>query len=224
MKLKYYDIIMALFVAVLLISNIASTKITTIWKFTFDAGTLLFPLSYIFGDVLTEVYGYARARKVIWVGFFSSAMLFLVLMIVSALPAAEDWTHQEAFQNILGLVPRIVIASMIAYIAGEFSNSYILAKMKIWTKGKMLWLRTIGSTLVGQGIDTIIFVSIAFYGIVPASVLWVMIISNYIIKCGLEIILTPATYKAVNFLKAEEGVDHYDRQTDFNPFSLRGNK
>jgi uncharacterized integral membrane protein (TIGR00697 family) len=224
MKYKYYDIIMALFVAVLLISNIASTKITTIWKFTFDAGTLLFPLSYIFGDVLTEVYGYARARRVIWVGFFSAGLLSITLIAASAMPSAADWPHQEAFMSILGLAPRIVLASLIAYLAGEFSNSYILAKMKILSKGKKLWLRTISSTLAGQIIDTVLFVVIAFYGLLPNNVLLAVIISNYIIKCSLEIILTPATYKAVNFLKKEEGIDYYDKQTNFNPFSLKTTK
>ncbi len=220
-NLKYFDIIMAIFVAVLLISNIASTKILTLWKFTFDGGTLLFPLSYIFGDILTEVYGYKRSRRVIWVGFFCAGLMSLVLMVVTVLPAANDWPFQEAFKNILGLTPRIVLASLIAYFAGEFSNSYLLAKLKIKTKGKFLWFRTISSTLLGEGIDTILFVFIAFWGILPMILLIPILISNYIFKCGVEILFTPATYKAVKFLKKKEEEDYYDYDTDFNPFLIK---
>ncbi len=216
---KYFDIIMALFVAVLLISNIASTKILTFWKFTFDGGTLLFPLSYIFGDILTEVYGYRKSRRVIWVGFFCAGLMSLVLMLVTALPAAKDWPFQESFQNILGLTPRIVLASLIAYFAGEFSNSYLLAKLKVKTKGKFLWFRTISSTLLGEGIDTVLFVFIAFWGILPMTLLIPILVSNYIFKCGVEILFTPVTYKAVKFLKEKEEEDYYDYDTNFNPFS-----
>ena len=216
---------MALFVAVLLISNIASTKIVTLWKFTFDGGTLLFPLSYIFGDILTEVYGYKRARKVIWVGFSSALLMSLVLIIINHLPAAPDWPFQKDFENILGLAPRIALASLIAYFVGEFSNSYIMAKLKIFTKGKLLWLRTISSTLAGEGIDTVLFILIAFYGVLPAGLLLAVFISNYIFKSGVEIILTPATYKAVSFLKKKEQEDYFDYDTNFNPFSgMTGNK
>ncbi len=211
---------MALFVAVLLISNVASTKIVQLWHFSFDGGTLLFPLSYIFGDILTEVYGYKRARKVIWVGFFSAGLMAIVLMIVTALPAAEDWPYQEAFQNILGLTPRIVLASLIAYFAGEFSNSYIMAKLKIKTAGRYLWLRTISSTLVGEGVDTVLFISIAFFGILPQGLLIAVFVSNYIFKTGVEIILTPITYKVVKFLKTKEKEDYYDHSTNFNPFNF----
>jgi uncharacterized integral membrane protein (TIGR00697 family) len=218
---KYFDLIMALFVAVLLISNLASTKIVALWKFTFDGGTLLFPLAYIFGDVLTEVYGYRKSRRVIWAGFGCAGLMSAVLMIITALPAAGDWPYQEAFRNIIGLTPRIVAASLIAYFAGEFSNSYTLAKMKIRTKGKYLWMRTIGSTLVGEGVDTILFVSIAFLGILPFSLLLTVFVSNYIFKCGVEILFTPATYKIVGFLKKTENEDYYDYKTDFNPFTVK---
>lgn len=217
---RYFDIIMALFVAVLLISNIASTKIVALWKFTFDGGTLIFPLSYIFGDVLTEVYGYRRARKVIWVGFFSAMLMSIILMIVVALKPASDWPYQEAYKNIIGLTPRIVVASLIAFLAGGFSNSYILAKIKVWLKGRFLWIRTISSTLFGQGVDTLLFVLIAFYGVLPTSLLIAVIISNYIFKCGVEILFTPLTYKIVGFLKKKENEDYYDVQTNFNPFKL----
>lgn len=217
-KINYFEIIMVLFIAVLLISNIASTKIVTLWKFTFDAGTLLFPISYIFGDILVEVYGYRKSRRVIWLGFLSSLLMSVVLIIVNFLPAAADWPYQQDFQNILGLAPRIVVASLIAYFVGEFSNSYIMAKLKIFTKGKFLWVRTISSTLVGEGFDTVLFVFIAFYGVLPSPLLLTILISNYIFKVGLEIILTPATYGVINFLKKKEKKDVYDYDTNFNPF------
>jgi uncharacterized integral membrane protein (TIGR00697 family) len=217
---KYYDLIMALFVAVLLISNVASTKILKLGPFTFDGGTLLFPISYIFGDILTEVYGYRRSRRVIWVGFACAALMAIVFAVVGALPPAEGWEHQEAYEAILGATPRIVLGSLIAYFAGEFSNSYTLAKMKVWTQGRWLWTRTIGSTLIGQAVDTVLFVTIAFAGTLPWSLFWSIIISNYVFKCGLEAIMTPATYKVIGFLKREEQVDVYDTDTDFNPFKF----
>ena len=215
---RYFDIIVGLFVAVLLISNIASTKIVDIWRFTFDGGTILFPLSYIFGDILTEVYGYRQSRRAIWIGFLSAVVMSLVLGLVGLLSPAEGWDLQEAYMAILGQTPRIVTASLIAYFAGEFSNSYILAKMKVFTRGKWLAARTIGSTVVGQGIDTLIFVIIAFYGLFSNSMLLAIIVSNYIFKVLLEVAFTPLTYKIVNSLKRAEGVDYYDRKTNFNPF------
>jgi len=218
---KYFDIILGLFVAVLLISNIASTKILKLGPFEFDGGTLLFPLAYIFGDILTEVYGFKRSRRVIWLGFFSALLMSAVLMLVGFLPSASGWENQEAYQKILGLTPRIVLASLIAYFAGEFANSITLAKMKILTKGKWLWTRTIGSTLIGEGLDTLLFVLIAFWGVLPTGLLIAVIISNYIFKCGVEVIFTPLTYKVVRFLKKEEQEDYYDRETKFNPFGLK---
>lgn len=215
---KYFDVIMALFVAVLLISNLASTKILTLWIFTFDGGTLLFPLSYIFGDILTEVYGYQRARKVIWTGFGAALLMSLVLWVVQLLPPAPDWPNQEAYESLLGFVPRIVLASLVAYFAGAFSNAFILSKLKIRTKGKFLWVRTIGSTIIGEGIDTAIFCFVAFYGLYPAEVLLAIIISNYFFKTGVEVIFTPVTYKIVHFLKKHEQVDVYDRGISYNPF------
>ncbi|NJR48732.1 MAG: queuosine precursor transporter [Leptolyngbyaceae cyanobacterium CSU_1_3] len=218
---KHLDAITALFVAVLLISNIASTKIVDFGLFTFDGGTLLFPLSYIFGDVLTEVYGYQRSRKVIWLGFFSALLMSFTLTIVGALPPAADWSHQAAYEQILGLTPRIVAASLIAYFAGAFSNSWILAKLKVFTRGKWLWSRTIVSTLVGQILDTGIFILISFTGVVPNSLLLTLIISNYVFKCGVEILFTPVTYRLTNWLKQQEQEDYYDTETNFNPFGLR---
>ena len=217
---KYLDIITAFFVAVILISNVASTKILDFGFFTFDGGTLLFPLSYIFGDILTEVYGYRRSRKVIWLGFGVALLASAVFIIVGKLPPAAGWENQEAYDKILGLTPRIVVASLIAYFAGEFSNSFILAKMKIWMKGKRLWMRTIGSTLVGEGIDSALFILIAFAGILPGSLILTLIISNYLFKTGVEILFTPATYKVVKWLKRTESEDYFDDKTNFNPFKI----
>lgn len=218
---RYFDLIMALFVAVLLISNVASSKILQLGPFTFDGGTLLFPISYIFGDILTEVYGYRRSRRVIWVGFACAGLMAGVFALVGALPPAEGWENQEAYEAILGTTPRIVLGSLIAYFAGEFSNSYTLAKMKILTEGRWLWTRTIGSTLVGEGVDTILFVTIAFAGTLPWPLFWSIIISNYVFKVGLEAVMTPATYRVTSFLKRTENEDVYDVDTDFNPFKFR---
>jgi queuosine precursor transporter len=217
---KYFDLIMALFVSVLIISNVASSKIVDLGPFTFDGGTLLFPISYIFGDILTEVYGYRRSRRVIWAGFGAAALMAGVLALVGALPPAQGWEHQEAYEAILGTTPRIVAGSLVAYFAGEFSNSYVLAKMKIWTQGRLLWTRTIGSTLVGEGVDTFLFVLIAFGGALPWALWWSILISNYVFKVGLEAAMTPATYRITNFLKRSENEDVYDIGTDFNPFKV----
>jgi queuosine precursor transporter len=204
----------------LLISNIASTKILLFWKFTFDGGTILFPLSYIFGDILTEVYGYQRTRKVIWTGFTAALLMSLVLWIVQILPPAPDWPNQTAYETLIGFVPRIVLASLAAYFAGEFVNSYILSRLKVIMKGKSLWVRTIGSTLVGEGIDTSIFCMIAFYKVLPGPLLVTVILSNYVFKCLIEILFTPVTYAIVRFLKKKEGVDVYDRGISYNPFTF----
>lgn len=218
---RYYDLVMVAFVAVLMISNVASSKIVVLGPFTFDGGTLLFPLSYIFGDILTEVYGYARSRRVIWAGFAAAALMALVFAAVGALPPAPGWEQQPAFEAILGLTPRIVIASLVAYWVGSFSNAWVMARLKLATQGRWLWLRTIGSTLVGEGIDTLLFVLIAFWGVLPGSLLWAVVISNYVFKCGLEAAFTPITYRVVNGLKRAEREDYYDHHTDFNPFRAR---
>jgi len=217
---RYFDLVMAVFVAVLLISNVASSKILLLGPFTFDGGTILFPISYIFGDILTEVYGYRRSRRVIWTGFGCAALLAVVLAIVGALPPAPGWENQEAYIAILGLTPRIVLGSLVAYSAGEFSNSYILAKMKIWTRGRWLWMRTIASTVVGEGVDTLLFVGIAFYGTLAPALLLSVVLSNYVFKVGLEALATPVTYAITNFLKRVENEDYYDYDTDFNPFRV----
>lgn len=218
---KYLSAISVFFVAVLLISNVASSKIIDLGYFVFDGGTLLFPLSYIFGDILTEVYGYQKTKQVIWLGFISALLMALVFIVVGVLPAASDWHNQDAYNKILGLTPRIVIASLVAYSLGQFFNAFVLAKMKVLTKGKWLWLRTISSTLIGELVDSFLFIIIAFFGILPNSLLITLIISNYIFKTVIEILFTPLTYKAVNFLKKREQEDYFDRETNFNPFSVK---
>jgi queuosine precursor transporter len=218
---RHIDTVTALFVAVLLISNVASTKIVDLWFFTFDGGTLLFPLSYIFGDILTEVYGYGRSRKVIWLGFASALLMSLVFILVGKMPSARGWENQEAYEKILGLTPRIVLASLAAYFCGEFSNSFVLAKMKVLTRGRHLWMRTIGSTLVGELVDTLLFVMIAFGGTLSAGLLWTVVVSNYVFKTAVEALSTPLTYWIVRVLKRAEGADYYDLHTNFSPFYFR---
>jgi uncharacterized integral membrane protein (TIGR00697 family) len=217
---RYFTLITAAFVAVLLISNVASTKIVDFGPFTFDGGTVLFPISYIFGDVLTEVYGYRKSRQVIWMGFGAAALMAAVFAFIGILPSAAGWENQDAYNRILGTTPRIVLGSLIAFFAGEFSNSFVLAKMKILTKGRWLFTRTIGSTIVGEAADTALFVMIAFAGTLPGNTLWAVLVSNYIFKVGFEIIATPFTYAIVGALKKSEHVDVYDYGTDFNPFRV----
>lgn len=226
---------MALFVTVLLVSNIASSAKIIDWgvslpvvnlPLAFDGGTLLFPISYIFGDVLTEVYGYARGRRVIWAGFGMAALMGLTLWLVGRMPGEATWqanTGQAAYDSVLGGVSRggILVASLAAYWAGEFSNSYVLARMKVWTSGRWLWTRTIGSTLVGEGVDSILFVVIASaLGVFPWSIAVSIIVANYIFKVGIEVLFTPLTYRIVNVLKRVEREDYFDKDTDFNPFRL----
>lgn len=215
---KYLDVVTVFFVVVLLISNVASSKITQIGPLSLDGGTFLFPLTYIFGDILTEVYGFKRARKVIWLGVFANLLMATTFMIVGLLPSSPDWPNQAAYTAILGWTPRIVLASITAYFAGEFVNSVILSKLKIMTKGKWLFTRTIGSTVVGQLIDTLIFITIAFAGVLPNELLITLVISNYLFKTGIEILFTPITYKIVNFLKKSEHEDHYDKNVVYTPF------
>jgi queuosine precursor transporter len=217
---KFLDIITGFFVAILLISGIADTKVIALGPISFGGGTILFPIAYIFGDVLTEVYGFKRARRVIWIGFISEALMAITFILVGLAPYPKDWNYQKDYMNILGLTPRIVIASLTAYFIGEFANSIILAKMKILTKGKYLWTRTIGSTIVGELFDSMIFVSVAFLGIFPLNLIFTIIISEYLLKVLVEIILTPVTYKVVNFLKKKEHEDYFDRKTYFTLFEF----
>lgn len=220
-RLRYYDLVMAAFVTVLICSNvIGAAKVAQVGGFTFGAGVLFFPLSYVFGDVLTEVYGYARARKVVWAGFGAVIFASVMSFIVVSLPPAEGWQGQPAYVEVFGQTPRIVAASLIAYFCGEFANSYVLAKMKVKTEGRFLWLRTIGSTVVGEGVDSLLFYPMAFYGVWPDALVVQVMLSNYLIKTGWEACITPFTYVIVNGLKRAEGVDVYDRDTRFTPFSL----
>ena len=218
---RYLDVITALFVAILLISNVASSKITSFGFLTFDAGTILFPLAYIFGDMLTEVYGFSRARRVIWIGFICNVLMAATFMIVSVLPPAADWPNQNAYEAILGWTPRIVAASMIAYFVGEFLNSFVLAKLKIATKRKYLWSRLIGSSLIAQLFDTAIFTVVAFWGVLPFSVLVAIFVSNYIFKITVEVLFTPVTYAIVNRLKKREHEVYYDTKSNFNPVAVK---
>jgi len=222
---KYYDLVMAAFVTVLLCSNlIGPGKVCNYWGFTFGAGNLFFPISYIFGDILTEVYGYARARKVIWAGF--GAMIFATFMsqIVLRMPVdpGEPYNKiiQPALETVFGNTWRIVAGSILAFWAGDFSNSYVLAKMKLITNGRFLWMRTIGSTMVGQAVDSVIFYPLAFWGVWTPGKMLQVILFNYTIKVVWEAINTPITYAIVGFLKRAENEDYYDRTTDFTPFSL----
>ncbi len=217
---KHLDFVTASLVAVLIISNIAATKLLQVGPFQFDGGTFLFPLSYIFGDVLTEVYGYKSSRRVIWTGFFWMFVTAITLAIVDSAAPAQGWDLQSSFHAILGQTMRIVIASLCGFLAGEFSNSYVLAKMKIWTEGKFLWARTIGSTITGEGVDTLVFTIIAFGGTVPNEVLINLIVSGYLFKVAIETVFTPVTYRVVNWLKAVEHEDYYDVGTNFNPFLI----
>lgn len=212
------------FVVVLLLSNIVAVKpvrVFNLFQLDLDAGTLLFPISYIFGDVLVEVYGYARSRRVIWLGFGFNLFAALLFAIIVALPPSPGWQMQEAFATILGQTPRIVLGSLIAFWCGEFVNSYVMAKMKILTGGQYLWTRTIGSTMVGQAVDTVLFQTIAFAGVWETPLLLRVILWNYTAKVLYEALATPITYAVVGFLKRAEQEDYYDHDTDFNPFTLR---
>ena len=218
---KYYDLVMALFVTILLCSNlIGAAKVCTVWGLTFGAGVLFFPISYIFNDVLTEVYGYARARKVVWAGFGAIVFASFMSWVVVTLPPAIGWNDQRAYETVFGQTPRIVFASLTAFFVGEFANSYVLAKMKIKTSGKHLWIRTIGSTIVGEGVDSAVFYPVAFMGVWSNSLVVQVMLSNYTIKVLWEAVITPVTYKVVNFLKRSEQEDYYDVGTDFTPFSI----
>ena len=225
--LRYFDFVMAAFVLVLVLSNvIGAGKIAAIplaggGEWAFGAGILFFPISYVIGDVLTEVYGYARARRCIWAGFAGLIFMALMSMVVVWLPPASSWHGQEAYQQIFGQVPQIVFASILAFWTGEFVNSYVLARMKIWTKGKRLWTRTIGSTVMGQGVDSLIFYPVAFFGVMDAQTIIWLGLTQWGLKVAWEVILTPVTYAVVGWLKRHEGVDVYDEGTNFTPFRAK---
>jgi len=213
----YFVIITAIFVTCLITANITAVKLIDLFGFVLPAGIIIFPLSYITGDVLTEVYGYSRARRVIWLGFFCNFIAVVAIWIGQILPAASFWDGQEAYTRILGFTPRILASSFLAYLVGEFANSFVLAKLKISTGGRWLWLRTIGSTLVGQGLDSLIFITLAFVGTISPSALLLAIVTQWLAKSVYEAAATPLTYAVVNFLKRKEKMDYYDHDTRFNP-------
>jgi hypothetical protein len=233
---KYYDLVMAAFVTILLCSNIIGVSKRSVLplpfsfsfggaeyhQLIFGTGILFFPISYVFGDILTEVYGYARSRRVIWAGFGALIFASFMSFVIVAMPPAPEWPNQEAYELIFGSTPRIVFSSLVAFWAGEFANSFVLAKMKVGTKGRFLWLRTIGSTIAGEAVDSMIFYPLAFWGAkgwTGQAVISVMI-TNYVLKVLWEALITPVTYRIVAFLKRLENEDYYDRNTNFNPFTL----
>jgi len=227
---RYLDAITAVFITALLTSNLVASKTASLMGFTIGVGIFVFPISYIFGDILTEVYGYARSRRVIWLGFGSVGLAAVIFHFSTIAPPAPGFQHQQAYEVILGQSPFVLVASMTAYFIGEFCNSYVMAKMKLLTKGKHLWARTIGSTVVGEGVDSVIFYPLAFvllpslFGLTQAVWPWALaltvMLNNYVLKVFLEAAFTPMTYKLVNFLKRAEGIDHFDHDTNFNPFRL----
>ena len=227
-QFRFYDLVMVAFVVVLLLSNVVGAEkrsvidLPVVGPWPFGAGILFFPISYVIDDILTEVYGYARARRVIWAGFAALAFMAVMEWTVVHLPVADGWTGQAAYERVFGGGWRIILASLCAFWAGDFLNSLVLAKMKIWTRGRWLWTRTIGSTIVGEGADSLIFYPLAFYGLAdwPVAALGQVMISQFVLKVGWEVVLTPVTYAVVGWLKRAEGVDVYDRGTDFSPFHV----
>jgi uncharacterized integral membrane protein (TIGR00697 family) len=222
----WYPLVVAVFVTALIISNIIAVKLIDVFGVILPAAVVLFPLSYIIGDVLTEVYGFSRARQAIWTGFACNLLAVIAIWVAGALPAASFWsvgsfkgaeTAQQAYQAILGFTPRLLLASFLAYLAGEFLNAAVLAKLKVKTSGRYLWLRTISSTIVGQGADSLVFITVAFSGILPTSALQAAILSQWAFKTSYEVLATPLTYLMVNLLKRAEGVDFFDRGTKFSP-------
>jgi uncharacterized integral membrane protein (TIGR00697 family) len=225
---RFLEMFIVIFVVILLISNLVGAKIISLGSLRiaglviairFGGGNLLFPFTYIFGDIFTEVYGYSGSRRAIWLGFFASILMAIVCAVIVALPPAPEFHEQRSYEVVLGILPRMVAASLIAFLCGEFVNSFVLAKMKVFTKGRHLWTRTIGSTMAGQGVDTIIFMVVAFAGLQSAGVIWELIYSGYLFKVIYEAAMTPLTYWIVNSLKRAEGVDVYDIATDFSPFA-----
>jgi uncharacterized integral membrane protein (TIGR00697 family) len=217
---RYFDILLSIFIVVLLISNLVGQKICALGWFRISGAQLLFPITYIFGDVFTEVYGYGASRRAIWLGFFASALMAIMGMIVVALPPAPDWPNQQAFATVFNFVPRLVVASLVAYWAGEFANSYTMAKMKILTGGRYLWTRTVGSTVVGQAVDSAVVMTIGFGFTQSWTTILKLVVSAYLGKVAYEVVMTPATYAVVGWLKRKEGVDTFDYGTEFSPFHI----
>jgi len=217
----YLDALTTGFVVILLVSNLVAQKVIKIGPVSTSAAILLFPITYIFGDVFTEVYGFASSRRAIWLGFFGTALLYAVSAIAILIPADPGWHNQQAFQTVFGFIPRILASSLIAFWGGEFANSYTMARMKLWTNGEKLWTRTIGSTVVGQLVDTTLVISLMFVGQLPFTTIVNMILTGWLLKVGYETLATPLTYLVIGWLKRAEGVDTFDRARDFNPFRFK---
>lgn len=218
----YFMVIVALYVTSLITANTVATKVLEVGPWVTDAGLITFPIAYIVGDILTEVYGYAAARRVIWLGFICNLIAVGTFQLAGVLPAEPTWQNQAAYEAIFGSTPRLLLASFCAYLVGEFANAFVLARMKVFTDGRFLWTRTIGSTIVGQGLDSVIFVLIAFGGVFPTGVIQDMVVTNWVLKTAYETVMTPVTYLVVNKLKQAEGVDAFDRDTDFSPIAVGG--
>jgi len=217
-RYKYLDVLTTIFVVILLVSNLVAQKICMIGPLAVSGAVLLFPVTYIFGDVFTEVYGFSASRRAIWLGTFGTALLYGMGILVIALPGAPGWKNQQAFVTVFGFLPRIQIASLIAFWAGDFANSYTMARMKLWTEGRMLWTRTVGSTVVGQAVDTTLVIVLTFGGKYSGATLVNMILTGYGLKVGYEVLATPLTYAVVGWLKRAEHSDAFDRDENFNPF------
>jgi queuosine precursor transporter len=217
-RYRYLDVLTTTFVVVLLVSNLVAQKICMIGPLAVSGAVLLFPITYIFGDVFTEVYGFSASRRAIWLGTFGTALLYAMGVVVIALPGAPGWNNQRAFEVVFGFLPRIQAASLVAFWAGDFANSYTMARMKLWTEGKMLWTRTVGSTVVGQAVDTTLVIALTFAGKYSVPTLLNMIVTGYFLKVAYEVIATPVTYAVVGALKRAEHADAFDRDEDFNPF------
>lgn len=217
---SWFVAVVAVFITCLVVANIIAVKLVTIFGQIVPAAVIVFPISYICGDVLTEVYGFGRARRVIWLAFACNLLAVVAIWIGQVLPGAAFWDAQAAYQRILGFTPRLLLASFGAYLVGEFANAFVLARMKLLTGGRMLWARTIGSTLVGQGLDSLLFITIAFWGIIPPAGIISAIVTQWLFKVAYEVLATPLTYAVVNFLKRREGMDVFDHDTSFNPVAL----
>ena len=218
---KFYQFISALFVTCLIISNIIAVKIGAFGSYFLPVAVILFPITYIIGDVLTEVYGFRAARRAIWTGFACNLLAVIAIYIAMKIPSAPFFENQKAFEQILGFTPRLLFASFVAYLVGQFANSVVLAKMKIKTAGKHLWMRTIGSTIVGEGLDSMIFITLAFYGVMPTAAIGGLIVTQWIFKSLFEVVLTPVTYAVIGYLKKSEQLDVYDKEISFNPLSMK---
>lgn len=219
-RYKYLDALTTTFVVILLVSNLIAQKVCQIGPFAVSGALILFPITYIFGDVFTEVYGFGASRRAIWLGFFGTALLYLMGAITIALPPAPAWHNQQAFASVFGFIPRILAASLTAFWAGEFANSYTMARLKLVTNGQMLWTRTIGSTVVGQAIDTALVITLTFAGTVPWKTIGNMVVTGYLLKVAYEVLATPLTYLVIYWLKRTEHSDVFDRDKDFNPFAF----